>query len=310
MRAIRIRGRVTTEPRDADSVFARESCEPPALSNAVDAMVRSKPKSTRDPTDHRMTSSAAPQQRFGDRVDDYIRSRPGYPPALLDVLRDHAGLAPGARVADVGSGTGLLSRSLLEIGAHVIGVEPEPGMRAAGDRLLAAFPTFRSVAGTAEATTLPDASVDLVTAAQAFHWFDPPRARAEFARILVPGGAVVLVWNDRRIDSTPFLADYEALLVETCPEYVKVRHRNVTDAAIDAFFAPAPVFRTVLDSAQSFDRDGLLARHRSMSYVPKSGPDAERIEARLHALFDRHAAAAGTVDFEYDTRVHIGRVSG
>jgi SAM-dependent methyltransferase len=254
-----------------------------------------------------MTSSA-PQQRFSDRVDDYVRSRPGYPPALVDVLRMHAGLRSGARVADVGSGTGLLAQPLLDAGATVIGVEPNAEMRDAGDRLLAHHAAFRSVAGSAEATTLPDASVDLVTAAQAFHWFDPPRAHAEFARILVPGGAVALVWNDRRTDATPFLVAYEALLVETCPEYLKVRHRNVDDAAIDAFFAPCAVVRAVVDSAQHFDRAGLLARHRSMSYVPKDGPDAQHIEARLHALFDMHVDATGRVAFEYDTRAFVGRV--
>ncbi|MCU0869680.1 MAG: class I SAM-dependent methyltransferase [Burkholderiales bacterium] len=255
-----------------------------------------------------MTRDVGPLQRFGDRVDDYVRSRPGYPPGVVDVLRDVAGFGAGTRVADIGSGTGLLARVLLDAGAHVVGVEPNAEMRAAGDAWLAGDARFSSVAGSAEATTLADASVDLVTAAQAFHWFDPPRARTEFARILVPDGAVALVWNDRRTDTTAFLVDYEALLAETCPEYLKVRHRNVTDAVIDAFFAPQPVHRVVLDSAQVFDRAGLLARHRSMSYVPKSGPDAARIEARLEALFDRHAGADGTVAFEYDTRVHVGRL--
>jgi ubiquinone/menaquinone biosynthesis C-methylase UbiE len=148
-------------------------------------------------------------QRFSSRVDNYIRYRPGYPDAILDTLRDAYGLTPASIVADVGSGTGILTEMFLRHGNVVYGIEPNREMREAAERLLAGYDRFHSVAATAEDTTLGDDSVDLVTAGQAFHWFDPSKARAEFARVLKPGGWVALIWNERVV-TTPFLADYAA----------------------------------------------------------------------------------------------------
>src|SRR5258708_2582165 len=142
--------------------------------------------------------------RFSDRVENYVRYRPGYPPGVLQALRDDCGLAPGHVIADIASGTGIWTRMLLENGNPVFGVEPNTEMREAGERLLAAFPKFTSVAGNAEATTLPDHSVDFITAAQAAHWFDRERARLEFVRILKSRGWLALLWNDRLTRSTPF----------------------------------------------------------------------------------------------------------
>jgi ubiquinone/menaquinone biosynthesis C-methylase UbiE len=147
-----------------------------------------------------------PTQRFTNRVDHYTKYRPPYPRAVLDLLRVKCGLTSTSVVADVGSGTGILSQLFLNNGNRVFGIEPNKEMREAGERRLNDHPRFTSVAGTAEATTLDDDSVDLVTAGQAFHWLDPERTRTEFARILEPGGWVVLVWNWRRKDKTPFLA--------------------------------------------------------------------------------------------------------
>jgi SAM-dependent methyltransferase len=248
------------------------------------------------------------QSRFSDRVADYIRSRPGYPERIIDILGARCGLRADAVVADIGSGTGLLARPFLGRGHRVFGVEPNAEMRAAGDRLLGDHPRFVSVAGCAEGTGLADASVDLVTAGQAFHWFDRARARGEFCRILRPGGWVALLWNDRRTDSSPFLRAYEALLVRHCPEYLEVVHRNVDAPAVAAFFAPAPVETAVVESAQRFDWEGLRARHLSMSYVPHTGPACEACLSELQALYERHAVA-GLVEFEYDTRAYFGRLA-
>ena len=135
--------------------------------------------------------------RFSDRVENYVRYRPGYPPEILPVLSAECGLTRDHVIADIASGTGIWTRTLLENGNPVYAVEPNVDMRQAGDRLLADFPRFTSVAGSAEATTLPDASVDFVTAAQAAHWFDRPRTRREFLRILKPQGWLVLLWNER-----------------------------------------------------------------------------------------------------------------
>ena len=245
--------------------------------------------------------------RFGDRVADYLRSRPGYPAELLDVLAQHCGLNSASVVADVGAGTGLLTRLFVDAGNPVFAVEPNREMRIALETMHPPSPTFASVDGCAEATGLPDAAVDIVTAAQAFHWFDRPRARAEFARILQPGGWVVLIWNDRRLDATPFLRGYEDLLVRLCPDYLRVVHRNVDHAALEAFYAPCRFDQVVLDNRQTFDWEGLVSRHLSSSFVPNSGAAREINLTALRSLFDA-TAVDGTVVFEYDTRIFFGRL--
>src|ERR1700731_2515895 len=167
--------------------------------------------------------------RFSDRVENYVRYRPGYPAQVLQTLQTECGLVPRHAVADIASGTGIWTRSLLENGNPVFGVEPNAEMREVGERLLAAFPKFASIAGTAEATSLADHDVDFVTAAQAAHWFDRTASRREFVRILKPGGWLVLMWNERLTNSTAFLRDYEQLLLTFGTDYEDVRHERTTD---------------------------------------------------------------------------------
>jgi SAM-dependent methyltransferase len=249
-----------------------------------------------------------PTTRFADRVADYVATRPGYPPAVLDLLRAEAGLTPTSVIADVGSGTGLSALPFLENGNLVFGVEPNREMRLAAEGLLAGWPSFCSVAGTAEATTLPDASVDLVVAGQAFHWFDPPRARAELGRVLRPGGSVVLMWNTRRVDTSPFLRGYEQLLQRFGTDYREVVHTNLDHAKLAAFFGPGGFRAFKLDNAQRFDREGLRGRLRSSSYTPTPGhPNFEPMMAELDRLFDQ-CQESGRVPFEYDTEVYVGRL--
>lgn len=246
--------------------------------------------------------------RFSDRVENYVRYRPGYPPEILRLLKDECGLAPNHVIADIASGTGIWTRVLLENGNPVFGVEPNPEMRQAGERLLAEFPKFTSVAGSAEATTLPDASVDLVTAAQSGHWFDRARARREFVRILKPGGWLVLLWNERITDSTPFLCAYEQLLLDYATDYSDVRHERTTEA-VNEFFDPTPFQERVFDMRQEFDYAGLEGRLLSSSYAPGPGhPKHEPMLAALRGIFDTHAVD-GRVGFDYTTRVYFGRLS-
>jgi len=146
--------------------------------------------------------------RFSDRVEDYVKYRPGYPPQVIEVLRARCGLTPSSVVADVGSGPGNLARLFLDNGNEVFAVEPNAEMREAGKQSLGNRGGYRSVDGRAEGTRLENASVDFVTAGQAFHWFDWPHAKTEFRRILRPEGWVVLLWNERLTDSSPFLRDY------------------------------------------------------------------------------------------------------
>jgi SAM-dependent methyltransferase len=247
-------------------------------------------------------------QRFSDRVEHYIRSRPGYPDAVFGFLRDEIGLVPGWVVADIGSGTGISSEPLLKNGNVLFGMEPNGPMREAAQRLLSHYLHFHSVNGTAEVTGLADRSVDLIIAAQAFHWFDPPRARAEFVRILKPGGYVALIWNDRRQDSTPFLRAYEQLLQTFGTDYNQVRHENVDAGSIARFFAPAVCHARVFLNSQQFDYEGLESRLLSSSYTPAADdPKRALMLAELRRIFEQHRIN-GEVEFEYDTRVYWGRL--
>ncbi len=251
-----------------------------------------------------MTSSV---DRFSQRVENYIRYRPGYPEAVVDLLWREAGLAKGSVVADLGSGTGILSAMLLQRGLVVRAVEPNAEMREAAERLLGAEPAFVSSGGTAELTGLAGHSVDLITAAQAFHWFDRAEAKKEFARILKPGGVAALIWNERRVTSTPFLREYEAFLETHGTDYTEINHADITDADIEAFFAPLEVNKAAFPNEQVFDYPGLEGRLMSCSYAPARGhPGHEPMIEALHALFSKHATQ-GKVVFEYDSRVWWAR---
>src|ERR1700722_8165854 len=243
--------------------------------------------------------------RFSGRVENYIRYRPGYPPEVLKALQ--TGLRSAHVIADIASGSGIWTRRLLENGNPVFGVEPNAEMREAGERFLAEFPKFTSVAGTAEATTLADQSADFVTAAQAAHWFDRARAREEIAHILKPGGWLVLLWNERLTDSTPFLRDYENLLLTFGTDYQDVRHERTTEV-VNEFFDPEPFQERAFPMQQEFDFAGLEGRLLSSSYVP--GPEHPKHAPMLRDLrriFDRHAVE-GQVICEYKTRLYFGRL--
>jgi len=249
-----------------------------------------------------------PTQRFSGRADDYARHRPGYPPDLLCAIAREAALSESSAVADIGSGTGISTELLLGRGCTVFAVEPNEEMRARAERRLAARAGFVSVRGSAERTTLPDASVDLVAAGQAFHWFDRERARQEFRRILRPPGWVALFWNSRRAD-TPFLAAYEALLQRFAVDYREVNHERVGSAEIAAFLGGPPLERS-FPNEQALDWDGLRGRLLSSSYAPPAGhPDHAPMLVELRRAFDAHAEG-GRVRMLYDTRLYLGRQGG
>ncbi|WP_022974815.1 class I SAM-dependent methyltransferase [Nevskia ramosa] len=249
-----------------------------------------------------------PTERFGDRVDDYRRYRPGYPPALTRWLLDEAGLAPGDTVADIGSGTGLLSRDLLAAGLQVQAVEPNMAMRAAAEAELGSFSGFASVAGTAEATGLETASVRLLTAAQAFHWFVPLKARDEAQRVLAPGGAAALIWNVRRLDGV-FAIAYEDLLMRRCPDYAAGQPHQASIGEIGEFFGDATIREARFDYVQQFDFDGLKGRLLSSSYTPKADdPAREPLLTELRTIFDAHQQD-GSVAFEYDCRAYLATMA-
>ena len=246
--------------------------------------------------------------RFSTRVDDYVKYRPHYPPEIIDLLAAKCDLTPESVIADVGSGTGILTKLFLENGNAVVGVEPNKEMREAGEAYLAEFARFNSVDGTSEATRLPGGAMDFIVAGQAFHWFDQAKSRIEFQRILKPDGWTVLVWNDRRVDSTPFLRDYEALLQTFSTDYNEINHKNVQDKKVFTAFFGNPPHEAAFDNIQLFDFDGLMGRLNSSSYVPgRDDPRHAALTKRAKEIFDAHAAN-GKVAFEYDTRVYCGRM--
>ena len=245
----------------------------------------------------------APTERFSTRVDNYVKYRPSYPAAIIELLKEKCGLGSGTVVADIGSGPGNLTRLLLPIAKHVFAVEPNREMRMAGEFLIGGYENFESVDGTAETTKLKDESVDLITASQAFHWFDQKVAKQEFLRILRPGSYVALIWNDRCTNTSPFLIEYEELL-RTTPEYAIVNHSDLPEAQIAEFFAPGVVTKYSTPYQQHFDWESFHGRVMSSSYVPED--DAE-FGKSLRAIYDKYQNE-NTVVFEYNTTVFYGQM--
>jgi len=255
-----------------------------------------------------MTDPADSKRRFTDRVNDYRRARPGYPPELIATLAELVGLTPDWVVADLGSGTGLSTKPFLEHGNTVVGVEPNQAMRKAGEDFLHEYSHFRSQAGASEATGLPDGSVDLVIAAQAFHWFDVPTTRSECLRILREPRWAALIWNVRRTDADDFARGYEGLLERWGTDYMAYRARRIETDELRAFFGKQPEERS-MSNRQIFDYEGLRARHMSSSYVPPVGHrDHDPMMDELRGLFAEHAQN-GEVRFEYETQLFAARIT-
>jgi SAM-dependent methyltransferase len=247
--------------------------------------------------------------RFSDRAEDYAKFRPGYPDELLAFCREQLGLTPAWTIADLGSGTGICSRLFLDNGNAVHGVEPNGPMREAAEAWLAGYPRFTSVGAPAEATTLPDMSVDLVTAATAFHWFHPARTRAEALRILRPGGWALLVWNIRDTAESPLLRAYDALLAAHAPEYTGgTAEKRADPAALAAFFGGEDYRRFTCPNSQLLDFAGLQGRMLSSSYSPQPGhPRHEALMQGLRKLFDTYQQA-GRVRLDYRTQAFAARM--
>jgi len=248
------------------------------------------------------------KQRFSNRVADYVRYRPGYPPALLDLIRAECGFRRDHVIADIGSGTGLLTKLFLDNGNQVLGVEPNAEMRAGGEHFLQECTNFSSINGSAEATTLPPQSVDFVTAGQAFHWFNVELAGKEFRRILKPSGWVVVVWQDRRMEDTPFAREYEELLERFGVDYKHVKEAYPETDKIRIFFASGTFRARDLPNHQVFDWEGLCGRLRSSSYAPtESHANYAPMMARLRQIFEAHHEN-GRVRMDYFARVYYGKL--
>jgi len=248
-------------------------------------------------------------QRFSSRVENYIKYRPSYPSAVIEILTKRCGLTPAAHIADIGSGTGILSELWLKHGNPVLGVEPNREMRQAGERLLAAYPHFTSVNGTAEATTLPSQSVDFVTAGQAFHWFDVAKARQEFGRILKPSGWAVLIWNVRHDQASPFMRAYHQLVHDFAIDMAVSHEQRIDDAVLAAFYAARGYQLATCPNQQHFDFSGMLGRLLSSSYMPNVDQAGYApMLAQANALFAQYESN-GQVVIEYETRIYYGQIT-
>ncbi|HVS83739.1 MAG TPA: class I SAM-dependent methyltransferase [Pyrinomonadaceae bacterium] len=249
-----------------------------------------------------------PTKRFSNRVENYIKYRPSYPSDVISLLEVECGLTPASVIADVGSGTGILSGLFLKHGNRVFGVEPNREMRAAGDKLMAQYPKFSGIDATAEATTLVNASVDFITAGQSFHWFDREKARAEFVRILKPRGWVVLIWNGFRVETSPLNNAYQQLVLKYGTDYQEVR-REVIGCEVESFYAPGDCKCARFEFQQVFDFEGLKGRLLSSSYAPEPAhSDYEPMLRELQEIFDANKKE-GKIVFHYETELYYGQLS-
>ena len=246
-------------------------------------------------------------KRFSNRVENYIKYRPDYPPQVLDLFREEMNLQKSSVIADIGSGTGISAKLFLENGNTVFGIEPNEDMRGAAEDFLKDFSNFKSIDGTAENTTLEDTSVDFVIAAQAFHWFDKAKTREEFRRILKDEGFIALIWNERQLDTNDFLRDYENLLSKFGTDYEKVRHDNIDEKDLREFFS-AEVQRATFQNVQKLDFDGLKGRMLSASYVPTAeNPRFNEMLENLQSLFAEHAEN-GRIEILYNTNIFYAQI--
>ncbi len=245
--------------------------------------------------------------RFTGRAEDYSKYRPGYPRRIITILETEIGLNKRWEIADVGSGTGILSKIFLRHGNRVFGVEPNDEMRQSAERSLGKlFPNFVSVSGKAEATGLASHSVDLVVVAQALHWFDVDRARRELARIVKRNGYVAVIYNHRRKEGKAEAA-YSDLIHRYARKGATVPEAG--DELVEKFFRRGLRDKFVVPNSQTLGLEGLLGRLASASYMPQKGSrEWKAIEGGARQMLREHGRNDSVV-IHYDTSVYLGRVS-
>lgn len=247
-------------------------------------------------------------KRFSDRVQDYVKYRPGYPGEVLNYLMDQCKLTPDCTLADIGAGTGIFTKLLLDRGFSVYAVEPNGPMLQAATDQLSSYKNFRSVNGTAEITGLEENSIDLIVCAQAFHWFDNDASKKEFQRILKKGRYVALIWNKRLKSIDDFSKSYDQLLISKTIEYTQVNHQNISDVNFKIFFKDGSYLLKKFNNVQIFNEEGFIGRAFSSSYVPAlSTPEGKVILTALKEIFSRYNSE-GKVSFHYETEIYLGKV--
>jgi ubiquinone/menaquinone biosynthesis C-methylase UbiE len=243
-----------------------------------------------------------PKVRFSSRVENYVKYRPSYPSEILHFLTKKHILSNNSVIADVGSGTGILSELFLKNGNVVYGIEPNVDMRSAGEKYLMNYPNFISINGSAEFSPLDDDSIDLITAGQAFHWFDVSKAKDEFQRILRPNGHLVLIWNTRKKKGNPFWEAHEQFVQKYGTDYQEVRRG---EKSVEGFFNCE---KRVLYNFKDFNYEGFKGLILSASYIPlENNPGFVDMMQDLKNLFQQYQVN-GIIRMEYDTEVFYGKL--
>lgn len=250
---------------------------------------------------------ANPTTRFSNKVKNYTKYRPDYPRDLILSLQNKYGLTKESIVADIGFGTGILTKHFLQNCKKVLGVEPNREMRKAGEKYLSKFSNFFSINGTAEKTGLEDSSVDFIAAAQAFHWFEPKKTRREFSRILKENGRVVLIWKTPKTKGDSFHMKFNNFIKNHSSDYLKVTYQDhhSEKKAVSHFLNPIGYSLEIFEDHQNFDLEGLLGRVSSLSYMPNEWDDGFfEVKSSLEKIFNEHARN-GTVKISYTTKLYI-----
>lgn len=239
-----------------------------------------------------------PQERFSDRAKDYAKYRPSYPSKAIDCILEGLGAASQLIAADIGAGTGISSRLLADRGVRLIALEPNAAMRQAAEF----HPLVEFSDRHAENTELPSSSIDLVTCFQSFHWFNPEPTIKEFARILKPNGRVALVWNDRDREDN-FTREYSHLTQIASNNNSELRYgteRFLRDTNLFTI-----VCHLIFPYYQILDREALIGRAMSTSYIPKQGEVATKFIRNLEQLYEQHKNNYGLVCLQYKTNVYL-----
>ncbi len=249
------------------------------------------------------------EARFTGKVDSYKRFRPGYPRGILNLLANECALTPQSAVVDIAAGTGRLTELFLEYGNTVTAIEPNEEMRTVCFELQSRYPHLTVVDGTAEITGLSHHSSDFLTVAQALHWFDLPASRREFIRILRPSGWCVVVYNEHHMTGDRFHESYEAILLRYGIDYTVVRRQHLDERALRAFFEPYRMHRHSFPNTQTLDREALLGRILSSSYIPNAvHPTYSAMLTDIDRLFSENQKN-GYVYLDYECIVSYGQLS-
>ncbi len=246
-----------------------------------------------------------PTERFTDIAETFYQYRPHYPVQVIDILDKFYGFKNMNSIADIGSGTGIFTKQFMELGKIVFGVEPNDKMRKKSENDFSAFSNFKAINGTAENTQLANNSIDLITAAQSFHWFDTKSAISEFYRILIPEGIILLIWNERKNSETILMSKYEKVLRKYCVDYKETNHNLFTFPIIKGLFKDKNIDLYMLNNHQYMDLESFIGRVRSCSYCPKpQDRNFAPLMGSLKDIFDIHHSD-NKIRFDYNTVMYI-----